>query len=123
MIDLSKAPALKLSEKIHVNAWDTDVYVREMTGRQLATLKKYIKIINDVPVTENELALVLVLSLVDKDGNFVFSEKDIESLNDQPLSITAPLFGKAITISGLGILGIEEAKKNLKNPKRSSTTD
>jgi hypothetical protein len=122
MIDLSTTRPVKMSDAIHVDIWDCDVYVREMTGRQLEVLKRHIVTVNGVSHTENELGLVLVLSLVDKDGNFLFSEKDLDALLDQPLSVTAPLFAKAVEVSGLGALGIEEATKNLKNHTRSSRT-
>ena len=121
MIDLSKSRPLKISEAIHVDAWDADVYIREMTGRQLNVLKKHVEIIDGVPTTKDELGLVLVLSLVDASGEYLFKEDDIPAMLDQPLSITSPLFGRAVEISGLGNAAIVEAKKSLKNQKRRST--
>lgn len=121
MIDLTKTRALRMSEKIHVDSWNADVYVREMTGRELNILKNHVQVIDGVSVTQDELGLILMLSLVDENGNRCFEEKDIPALLDQPLSVTSPLFAKAVEISGLGNVGIDEAKKNLKNQRKHST--
>ena len=121
MIDLSKSRPNKISEAIHVDAWDADVYIREMTGRQLEILKKHVEVIDGIPVTRDELGLVLILSLVDENGAYLFTEKDIPALLDQPLSVTSPLFGKAVEISGLGSAEMAGAKKSLKNQRKHST--
>ena len=121
MIDLSKARPLNRSEVIHVDAWGADVYVQEMTGRQLNVLKKHVEVVDGVAVTQDELGLVLVLSLVDENGQYLFTENDIPALLDQPLSVTSPLFGKAVEMSGLSNMGVVEAKKNLKNRKSRFT--
>jgi len=120
MIDLNKNVLKR--EKVLIPEWTEDeVYVQELTGRQVELLKKYVTIVNGIPVAKHEIALMIILSLVDKDGNYLFTEDDIEQLENQPIALIIRLYSLATKLSGLSGT-VDEAKKNLKNFRKNSST-
>lgn len=71
-----KADDLK-KQKIHIDEWNCDLWVRQLTGKQLDEWEKSGADIIGLR------AKIVSFCVVDDDGNRVFSDKDIEKLSNK----------------------------------------
>jgi uncharacterized membrane protein YjjP (DUF1212 family) len=121
MIDLKKTISLK-REPLSVPEWTPDpLFVQEMTGRQLETMRKYVSVKNGVTVTEHQIAQMIILSVTDAEGKYVFTEKDIEDLESQPMGLLTKVIETVGKVTG-NEQALEEVKKSLKNQPRKNSS-
>lgn len=89
-------------EEISIPEWtDEPLFVRELIGRQLEVLQKYTSLDKGKSVTKHQNALLILSSLVDKDGDYLFTEDDIDFIETQPVSIIAKIIGAVTRVSDL----------------------
>jgi peptide methionine sulfoxide reductase MsrB len=101
-------------EKVHWNAMDCDVLIRELTRAQVDKLADNIldqrtKKIN----TEKYAVMKIIASVYDPDtGKPVFSKADFDTMAGWPASVTDELSEKIEMLNGARADDIEEAVKN-----------
>jgi hypothetical protein len=75
-------------EEVVIPEWsDKPIYVQELLGKHLEQIRKATVYEDGKPVVKNKFSLFISMSVVDENGDFLFSEEDIPSLEKQPLSI------------------------------------
>ena len=103
-------------EPISVPSWAEDgtLFIQEMSGRQLDTLTRYTSVVDGSPVMRHQMSIMIILSVVDADGKFIFTEVDIDDLEGQPASVLSNIVNVVNRVSGFA--GGVAAKP--KNPKK-----
>jgi len=61
---------------------------------------------------EDSISKVVALSIIDDNGNLVFSEEDIDALKTRSARVLKRVFDEALKLNGLGDNAIEDATKN-----------
>lgn len=115
--DILKAQDLKL-EKVDMNAfgWGGFVNIRGMTGAQRGKFEADMGVVKGPDQAENWKrfrAKMLVMTVVDNDGNPLFREQDVDALNEKSAAALDYLFEKAQALSGYRKQDVEEMTKNL----------
>ena len=77
------------------------IYVQELSGTQLEMLQRHATMEHGKPVVRHQYALLIIASLVDKDGNYLFTEKDLADIEKQPATLLARIVETANRISGV----------------------
>lgn len=98
-----------------VEAFDTIVYVQELTGKERDAFEASLSSIKGKNITmtmDNVRAKLVIRSLCDEDGLRVFEDADLESVGNLPASELDKVFEVAQRISGLKKEDIEELTKN-----------
>lgn len=108
------AAALK-TEEVAVPEWGGTVLVRELPGRardeweaSLATQRGR----QMVPDVANMRAKLVARSVVDADGNLVFTQQDVNALGELSASALDRVFEVASRLSGLSEADLEEMAGN-----------
>jgi hypothetical protein len=92
------------TEEISIPQWSADpLYVQELLGTQLEMIQRYAHLENGKAVIEHQNALLIITSLIDKEGNYLFTEKDIENLEKQPATIIAKILESVNRVSGVTV--------------------
>ena len=104
-----------VTEEVHVPEWDGSVLVRGLTGAQrdefeLSLVEQHGR--KQVWHREDVRAKLLVLSIVDEEGNRLFSEGDIQALSQKSASALERLFNVSRRLSGLSDTDVAELSKN-----------
>lgn len=98
-------------EEVEVPEWGGSVFLRSMTGSERDQWE--MRIHNNGPENiSNIRASLLVLTLVDKDGNRLFKDKDIEALGAKSSSVLSRLFDVARKLNALSSDDVEELAGN-----------
>jgi hypothetical protein len=85
-IDLSSYQPKR--KEISIPSWTPEpIYVQELLGKQLELIQNAAKVEKGRVVIKHQFALLIVCSLVDADGNYLFTEDDIKDLEKQPADI------------------------------------
>lgn len=104
--------------EVYIDAWGTWVRVKAMSAGQQATLAaltvKSSKGELDVDVSQiaGVRAQVVAWCAVDEDGRRLFSDKDIEALNEKSGDALQTLFDAAMAVSGMSGADAETIAKN-----------
>lgn len=104
-------------EKVHVEAWGGDVYVRSLTGTERDKFESSNVIKDrksqtyDVRI-ENLRARLVVLSVCDEGGNRLFTDADAITLGAKNAAVIAQLYDVAARLSGISKDDIAEIVKN-----------
>ncbi|KKN42011.1 hypothetical protein LCGC14_0717710 [marine sediment metagenome] len=103
------------SVKVDVPGWDLPVWVRTMTGEerdafesQIVAIKGKKRIVN----TRNFRARLVVLTVVDEEGNRVFKDEDIEVVGRKSSKSLDAIVDAARELNGMGDKDIEEMVGN-----------
>lgn len=99
-------------EKVHVESWGGDVYVQGMSGTERDAFESSILGKDGKMTTENIRAKLLVRTIVDKEGNRIFSDGDIEVLGKKSAKAIDLLFEKSQKLNRLSDEDIEDLAKN-----------
>ncbi len=99
-------------EKMHIEEWGGDIYVQEMTGTakdnfELETMSR-----KGQPAKDNFRSRLLVKCIVDKEGNPLFTEKDIVELGKKSGVVIDRIFQKVGELNGLFPNRAEKAKNS-----------
>lgn len=101
-------------ETVHIPEWGGDVLVRGLTGYERDQLERAVIELKGkrAIIRDNIRAKMVSMSVVDEDGNLVFSESDIEALGKKSASALQRIFEVAQRLSGLTDIDVEELEKN-----------
>lgn len=117
-----KADDLK-KERVHVPAWNGDVFVRTMTGKERDAFEGEV-IREGRASTDNIRARLLVRVLVDEEGNRLFKDEEADLLGEKSTDALEELVNVAQMLNAMTNDDIEGLKKNSENdPSESSTSD
>ena len=125
---LSASKSLKLEFIEEVPGLDGSVYMREMSeGQRLAYSGRIEELRKEGrKITAHNsielMALLVSMTVCDKDGNPLFAEEDIRALADNKLEALVFLSKKAMEVAGVDMVAINEVAANLKNARTSSST-
>jgi hypothetical protein len=89
--------------KVHVPAWDRDIYMRKLSVREQLAL------VEDDPKPEVASLRVLLASMTDENGERLLGDDDMDLLLDQAFPTLAPLLTEAARINGLTSKELEAA--------------
>ena len=111
---LDKKAILELNdiriEKVHVPEWKGDIYIKEMTGNERDSFALAHRVMDK---TKSSIgALYAVFTVVDKDGNLLFSEADISSLSKKSGKALDRIFDKAEELNRVFSDIEDDAKKS-----------
>lgn len=99
-IDLSSYEPKR--EEMLIPEWgDEPFYVREMLGRHLEMVQNYADVVKGKVIIKHQFALLIVCSLVDKDNKYIFTEKDIPYIENQPAVLVARIVAVVNRVSGV----------------------
>lgn len=96
---------------VQVPEWGGAVYVKAMTGAMRDAWEQML-VKEGASSIENARAKLLVISVVDEDGNRLFTDADIQALGEKSGSALTRLANVAQKLSRLGEKELEDAVKN-----------
>jgi hypothetical protein len=102
-------------EEVYVPQWGGSVRIRSLTALQRGRLEVSTLERKGRDADQNLIMLrarMVALSIVDESGTRVFSERDVESLNDKSASALETVFKAAMRLSGLSKEDVDELTKN-----------
>lgn len=124
--DIIKAKDIE-QELVEVPEWGGSVYVQGMTGLQRGMFEDYILATKTEDTRRNRAkfrAQLLVLCIVDADGNPLFREEDVDALSEKSAAPLDRLYDKVQKLSGFRKEDVDEITKNSSiGQKEDSTTD
>jgi len=102
-------------ELVEVPEWDGAVYVRGLTGAERDALEASIVEQRGRSTRMNLMNLrakLVAMSVVDEEGNRLFSDADVEKLGQKSAAALNRIFEVAQRLSGLTSEDVEELTKN-----------
>lgn len=87
--------------EVEVSEWGGTIFLKPISGTERAKLETY----DPTKDIDKIMMKLLVLSIVDEQGNRLFEEKDIEALGSKSTGAVYKVFSKACDISGLSDKG------------------
>lgn len=115
-------------EEVDVPEWGGTVRVRSLTGKEKDAFERSLIIVEQhgkktvaVPDLENMRAKLAVLSMVDEDGNMIFSNDDIPWLTEKSASALDRVVKVAQYLSRMNDVDFEEIKELLKNDRPAAS--
>lgn len=112
-------------EKMVVEQWKGEIYVRELLGEELATFTTMFTTSADskkgksnggaekVTLPIGDVAQVCAWGICDKDGQSLFkTQRECEKLAKKNIKALTAIFIRILHVSGLGAEALEEAEKN-----------
>ena len=109
--DILSAPSGK-TVSFEVPEWGGEVSVKSLNVRERDELGKIISDANDKGDNATILLAIIALTLVDKEGNQLFTSEEAEALADKSATTIENIAMEALKINGLGDKAVEEAEKN-----------
>lgn len=110
-IEILAADDLKFQD-VSVPEWGGTVRIREMSVGDREHLSALYKKREDDETASSYLAVLVALSVVDKDGNRLFADADIPSLEKKSLPTLQAISEAAMALNGISIKAKDEAVKN-----------
>lgn len=114
-----------VTEEVEVPLWGGSVLVRSLTGAERGRLEVSTMERKGVNYAENLSTLrarMVMLSVVDDQGKRMFSDKDIDFLNDKNASALEAIFQVAMRLSGITKTDVDELTQTLKNDQSASSS-
>lgn len=112
-------------EDAEVPEWGGWVRIRALSGKQRDAIEASIVEMNGTKRTvnlQNYRAKIVSASLVDVDGNRLFTEKDVVALGNTSAASLNKAFTIARLISGITDTDVEESVKNSESDQSDSST-
>ena len=103
------------TEDVEVPEWGGVVRVRALTGAERDALEAAVLDVRGKNVRvrlENARALIVAMSVVDEDGNRLFSDKDVKALGQKSAAALDRVASVAMRLAGLTKEDLEELTKN-----------
>lgn len=92
------------TEKIEIPEWTSEpIFVRELLGAQLELLQRHTHMEDGVAIIDHQNALLVICSVVDSDGHYLFTEKDISDIEKQPATVIASILTAVGKVSNLKV--------------------
>ena len=104
-------------EKLHIEAWGGDIYVRSMTGTERDKFESS-NVVKDRKTQtydvrmENLRARLVVLTVCDETGGRIFTDEDAKEIGRKNAAVIAQIYDVAARLSGITKEDIEEITKN-----------
>lgn len=119
------AAAKVKTETFHVDEWNCDVLLRELTGKErdkfeLSTVERKGNSVKQN--LENLRARLIILCVVNEQGERVFNPKDIDRLGDLPATGLDRLFTKCQKMNGLRQEDVEELTEGFGDDQSEPST-
>ncbi len=125
---LSRDDFLSIKKEIvEVPELGGSIYIKELGGKSLLQYREKIEEFQRQDTELNEsnsldlMALLVSLTACDKEGNLIFSEKDVRLLAESHIGVLIRLSTKALEMTGLEKDAIQEVSANLKNVQTDSS--
>lgn len=119
MTDLTKDQILKAKDvkivKIHIEDWDGDVYIKEMTGEGQDYIERNRALITNKKDFTNMRSKYIALFLTDKDGNLIFdadNKDEMDALSRKSGKVLNLLVNKIQELNGISEEELEKIAKN-----------
>lgn len=93
-------------KKVHVPEWESDVYVKPLSGQQRSMLVKSVQSGGVL------YGMALVMCLCDEAGTLLFSKEDVDALNEKCGMVLERLGEIVVKLNGLDGGSVDDAKKN-----------
>jgi len=106
-----------LTEEIIVPDWGGSVFVRGLTGAQRDEFEMQVmeqRGRKQIWNRKDVRARLVVVSVVDEDGELLFSQSDIPAVSKKSARALEPIFDTARRLSGMSVADVKELSKNLK---------
>ena len=106
------------TEDVEVPEWGGTVRVRALTGTQRDAYQfSIVHIESGKPITDmsNVSAKLIAASLIDEQGNLLFSDAEVQALGQKSAGALQRVFEVASRLSGLSKEDIKELAKNLES--------
>lgn len=105
-------------EKVHVEEWGCDVFVRALSLKERAEVRKA----SSEPDKSGELifdpekleSVLVITACEDEDGNKIFQKEDAPALTGHSSQIIAELSAKVLELSGMGGTRVELARRRFR---------
>ena len=104
-------------EKLHIEAWGGDIYVRSMTGTERDKFESS-NVVKDRKTQtydvrmENLRTRLVVLTVCDETGGRIFTDEDAKEIGRKNAAVIAQIYDVAARLSGITKEDIEEITKN-----------
>jgi len=99
-------------EEVYVPEWGGYVRVRGLTAAERDALESTMLQTNGQVRLENFRARLVAMSIVDEEGNRLFSDEDVDALGRKSAAALQRVFDVAMRLSGLRAEDVEELAKN-----------
>ena len=96
-------------ETVEVPEWGGKVTIREFTAYARDQYELYLYKTKD---TKNFRAVMVALSVIDENGDQMFSTNDVEALGQKSIKAMNRVYEACIKLNGVGAEAMEEAEKN-----------
>lgn len=96
------------TETVEVPEWDGEVLVRSVSGRERAEFEVWVEKADDIEDLADIRERIVALTVVDEDGDRLFTEEDVEALTAKSVSAIDRIVDVAQRINGLGGEGDED---------------
>jgi hypothetical protein len=117
MKNLTKAAILKRTtlrtEKMEIPEWEGSVFIRELTGNERDEYE--LSIVDPETNQVNKAgmrAILVVMTLVDEEGNKLFTLDDVDQVGALSSSALSKIFNKAAKLCGITEEDIADLEKN-----------
>lgn len=94
--------------QVEVPEWNCTVYLRQWSGVDRDSFTSWFGNNKD----KNGSLKILVLTLCDENGELLFTDEDMEALNQKSFKVLERLTLAALQLNGLNPEAVEDAKKN-----------
>jgi hypothetical protein len=111
-IDEIKAADDLKSEEVEVPEWGGKVIVRMMTGRERDAFEASVMLAGKKPNYDNLRARLVALTVIDEEGNRLFSEKDIEWLGQKSAAALEKIFDVSQRLNAIREQDVEDLLGN-----------
>jgi len=91
------------------------IYVRGMTAKERSEYDAQFRLASGKPNRRKQLmarALMVVQHCEDEDGNKLFTESDLATIEAMPAAVIEPIVDAACRVSGMTAEDVDEAAKN-----------
>lgn len=93
-------------KEIEVPEWGGSIYVRALSGAERVVFERVV--FSDAATDESVMAQLVALCAVDEKGERLFSEADVEALNQKNAKALSRVANAAILFNALSAEGVEE---------------
>lgn len=99
-------------EKIFVKEWGGEIFVSEMTAESRDEWEQNIVKRDNKDKLVNARAKLIVVTVVDEDGNRLFNDEDVEKIGKLSSKVIDKIAVISQKLNGLSAEELEESKKN-----------
>ena len=110
------------TEVLEVKEWGGSIIVRTITGTERDALEASISNDDGGKNMENLRAKLVVMSVVDEEGNKLFTMKDLNAIGAKSARVLSKVFTVAMRLSGFSKKDVDELTENLSGGQSADST-